>query len=413
MSVRLKYILYIASFLDIISSNLILEMTIKELTSKHVYLDNAATTRLDPIVLESMLPYMKGLYGNPSSTHPLGNIAKAGIEGVRRTITDILGGGQGHIFFTSSGTEANNWAICSTLEGNGIEHVITSPIEHVSVLEPLKVLERVGKVTCNYIALDSSGQVQYDSLIALLKKYPKALVSLMHGNNEVGNLIDLYRVGSICREYGRGAIFHTDMVQTLGNYVVNLEGLPVDICTGSAHKLHGPKGVGFVYIRDGVLLGSLLYGGVQERGLRAGTENVAGIIGLGKCLEVAYEGRDKNVAYLLALKRYMMQELGKKVSGILYNGLCAHDSNSLCTLLNIGLPIGVDQETLLLNLAIQGVFASSGSACMSGSKSWSHVLAELGIKEDRAVVRFSFSKYNSRKEIDYAVDRLATICKGQ
>jgi len=381
-------------------------MNIKK--SKQVYLDNAATTQLDPKVLEAMLPYMQEQYGNPSSTHSLGNRAKTAIEDVRRAIMDRLGTSKGNIFFTSSGTEANNWAIAGTVERHAIQHVITSPIEHESVLQCIKRLVHTRNTTCSYVDLDKLGQIKYDSLITLLEKYPKALVSLMHANNEIGNLTDLYHIGSICKKYR--AIFHTDTVQTLGNYLLDLKNLPIDICTGSAHKLHGPKGVGFIYVNNNVQLNALLYGGMQERGLRAGTENVAGIVGLGKALEIAMENRSEHFSYLQNLKSYMIKKLQKAIPSIKFHGLCNHSSKSLCNLLNIGLPLqGLDSETLMFKLTIQGISASKGSACMSGTSTRSHVLDAINIPQESAVIRFSFSKYTTHHDIDYTVKRLSTI----
>lgn len=376
--------------------------------NKQVYLDNAATTRLDPNVLEAMLPYMQELYGNPSSTYLLGNTAKTAIEEVRRSIMDRLGASEGDVFFTSSGTEANNWAIAGTVEAHAIQHVITSPIEHESVLQPIQKLVQRGIVTCSYVGLDALGQLEYNSLIALLEKYPKSLVSLMHGNNEIGNLTDLYRVGSICKKYG--AIFHTDIVQTLGNYFFCLKDAPIDICTGSAHKLHGPKGVGFIYVNPYVRLSALLHGGMQERGLRAGTENVAGIVGLGRALEIATKNRSDHFAYLQNIKFYMIQELQNDIPTIKFHGLCNNSSKSLCSLLNIGLPLqNLDNEMLIFKLSIQGISASRGSACMSGTSTRSHVLDAINIPEENAVIRFSFSKYTTYEDIDYAVKELFYI----
>lgn len=381
------------------------------MNKKEVYLDNAATTRMDDSVLEAMLPYMRGSYGNPSATYGLGNEAKTAIEEVRRGIMDGLGAEEGNVFFTSSGTEANNWAIIGALESYGIEHIITSPIEHESVLQCIDKLVKAGRISCSYVALNELGEINYPSLIALLEQHPGALVSLMHANNELGNLIDLHYIGSLCKVYK--AIFHTDMVQSVGYYPIKLKELPVDICTASAHKFHGPKGVGFVYTRSGIRLNALLYGGMQERGLRAGTEHVAGIVGLGKALALATTHRDRHYAYLQKLKSYMIERLQKEIPSIRFHGLCTDHAKSLVNLLNIGLPVqGLDSETLLFKLAIEGISASRGSACMSGVSMRSHVLEAINIPKERSVVRFSMSKHTTVEEIDYTVQKLSTtLCK--
>ena len=331
---------------------------------RQVYLDNAATTRLDPAVLECMLPYMRERYGNPSSTHSLGVTARAGVEDARRIVAEILGVSPGNIFFTSGGTEANNWAIIGMLMVDGMKHVITSLLEHVSVLHPVQALAQQGRIEVSYVPVKDNGELDYNALTSLLQRHPKSLVSLMHGNNEIGNMSDLYVIGALCREYG--ALFHTDMVQTLGYHAIDLSKLPVDVCSGSAHKLHGPKGVGLIYVRDRALVEPFLRGGMQERGFRAGTENVAGIVGFAKALMIASNGRKYCVDYLERLKKHMIDRLQVVVPAAVYHGLCGDLTKSLCTILSVGLPSLVDRETLLLNLSMGGVLASGSSACVSG-----------------------------------------------
>ncbi|MEM7174180.1 MAG: cysteine desulfurase family protein [Bacteroidota bacterium] len=378
---------------------------------REVYLDNAATTRLAPEVLEAMLPYMKDWYGNPSSTYTLGNASKTAIEEVRRSVIACLGATrESNVFFTSSGTEANNWAITGAVEGHDIRHVITSPLEHESVLQCIKKLVSLKKITASYVEVNQQGQLQYHSLIALLEKHPKSLVSLMHGNNEIGNLTDLNTIGNICKKYQ--AIFHTDMVQTLTYCEINLAKCPVDLCTGSAHKLHGPKGIGFIYMQPNIRLKPLLYGGMQERGLRAGTENVAGIVGLGKALEIATYNKDKHRAHLQKLKAHMIQNLKKAIPNIQFHGLSQDPNHSLCNLLNIGLSLqNIDSEMLVFKLSIQGISASRGSACMSGTSLRSHVLEAIKLPKNRTAIRFSLSKYSTYEDIDYTVKRLSAIMK--
>ncbi len=377
-------------------------------TLRHVYLDNASTTQVAPEVLEAMLPYWREVYANPSSPHAWGNQARTAVEQARRTISHLLHAPPGTLFFTSGGTEANNWALQGAVTAHHLKHVITAQVEHMSVLQPLRALEGRGLVRCHYVALDAQGGIRYEDLERLLGRYPGALVSLMHGNNELGNLTDVVRVGSLCRAHG--ALLHCDMVQTLGHQQIALGQLPVDLASFSAHKLHGPKGIGLLYVRAGVAIAPLLHGGMQERGLRGATEHVAGIIGFAKALALASQGRATQQQTLAKLKGRLVSGLQEAIPGVTFYGQCAAPGQSLPHLVSVGLPQQVDQETLMLQLVLRGIAASSGSACMSGTTARSHVLEALGAAP-RAVVRLSMSPYNTEEEMDYVIAQLAALCK--
>ena len=372
-----------------------------------VYLDNAATTSLDPEVLVAMLPYMDKLYGNPSSLHAYGRIAKVAIEKARRSIADLLSVSPAEIFFTSGGTEGNNLAIRGAIESQSIQHIITSPIEHLSVLEPIQKLTASYKIPLHYIQLDAKGRLNYVHLEELLQGRSNVLVSLMHGNNEIGNLNDLSKIGEICHKYN--AIFHTDAVQTAGHYLLNLSQLPVDILVGSAHKFHGPKGIGFIYIRNQLAIAPQIIGGSQERTMRAGTENIAGVVGLGQALCIAHKNRNANKKHIENLKKQMIDSLQASILGIDFYGNSADLEESIYTLLSIKLPTFVENDMLLFNLDIHNIAASSGSACTSGTQKISHVIQALYPTQKQSVLRFSFSKYNTATEIAYVVNKLVEI----
>jgi cysteine desulfurase len=374
-----------------------------------VYLDNAATTRLDPEVLQAMIPVMEEHFGNPSSIHAYGRSARSMIERARKSVARILNAAPAEIFFTSGGTEADNTAIRSTIETLGIKHAITSKVEHHAVLHTLEHLQKTGVIALSFVHLDSNGSVDFNHLEELLKAFPKSLVSLMHGNNEIGNILDLERAGDLCEAYG--AIFHCDTVQTIGHYRHNLQTLKPHFIVGAAHKFHGPKGVGFLYVRPGLKIHPFLHGGAQERNMRGGTENVYGIVGLAKALEIAYRDMDTHRTHILSLKQRMMNGLCEAISGIEFNGLSADLNNSLYTVLNVSLPPSDISDMLLFNLDIAGISVSGGSACSSGTDIGSHVLNELEIDPARANVRFSFGKYNTLEEVDYTIATLADLYK--
>ena len=371
-----------------------------------IYLDNAATTKLDTDVLNAMLPLLTEDYGNPSSIHAFGRKTRSSIENARKMVAKLLGVSPAEIFFTSGGTEADNMAIVQTIASYGIKHVISSEIEHHAVEHTIKVLEKEGKVTVSWVKVDQKGNVDLNHLEQLLQSHPKSLVSLMHANNELGTLLPIKEVGEICEKYG--AIFHSDTVQTMGHYVFNLRDIKVHFVTCAAHKFHGPKGVGFLYINHDVKVGPFIHGGAQERNMRGGTENVAGIVGLAKALEICYKEMEQHQKHISGLKEYMKDMLLKQIPGMEFNGETNYDS-SLYTVLNCRFPHHADAEMLLFNLDIAGVAASGGSACSSGSNQGSHVLKGIGIDMTRPSVRFSFSKYNTKEEINFVVNKLSEM----
>jgi len=372
-----------------------------------VYLDNAATTALDEEVFEAMKPYMLEHFGNPSSTHSHGRLVRAGIEKARKQVADLLNTTPGEIFFTSGGTEADNAIINCSIDTYELKHAITSRIEHHAVGHTLENLEKLGKVKLSYVDIDANGNVNYDHLRALLANNPQSLVSLMHANNEIGNITDIERVGIMCREYK--AIFHSDTVQTMGHYQHNLSELPLNAATGAGHKFHGPKGAGFMYIDKRNRIHPFIHGGAQERSMRGGTENVYGIIGTAKALEVAYRDMESHHNYIQGLKDRMIAKLQQAIPEIQFNGDSADPEKSLYTVLNVCLPVSEDNDMLLFNMDINGISASGGSACSSGASKGSHVLAELDRDANRGAIRFSFSKYNTAEEIDYAAEKLASF----
>ena len=370
-----------------------------------VYLDNAATTPIDPEVIKVMVPMLQNQYGNPSSIHSYGREVKAAVEAARKTVARLIHASPAEIFFTSGGTEANNMAIRCTIRDLGIEHAITSPIEHHAVLHTLEELEKLGRVKLSQVRLDSKGRVDLVHLEELLKGNGRTLVSLMHANNELGNLLPLKKVSELCRKYN--AIFHTDTVQTMGHYAFNVQEVPVHFLTCAAHKFHGPKGVGFLYVNSDVKIHPLIYGGAQERNMRGGTENVYGIVGLAKALEIAHEDMTGHQQYIQGLKTYMTEKLKEHVPGIEFNGDTL--GHSLYTVLNVSFPPGDLGETVLFNLDMAGIACSGGSACSSGSNTGSHVLTALGVNPDRPSVRFSFSKFNTKEEIDFVVEKVKEL----
>lgn len=372
-----------------------------------VYLDNAATTPLDPLVLEAMLPYLREHYGNPSSVHAHGRATRSAIEQARKQVAELLGVTPGEICFTSGGTEADNAAIRGSIEGLALEHAITSPLEHHAVLHPLQELARRGRITLSYVATDEQGRVDLNHLEELLRTYDRSFVSLMHGNNEIGNITDIAQVGERCAAYD--AVFHSDTVQTLAHYPFGLREAKVHSVAGAAHKFHGPKGVGLLYVSRAHQVGPLLWGGSQERGKRGGTENLYGIVGLAKALELAYARLDEHRQHVRSLKRRMIAQLRERVPGVRFNGQSAELDHSLYTVLNVSLPPTEASGMLLFNLDLHGISASGGSACASGATQGSHVLQALPVDPQRGTVRFSFSHLNTPEEIDYTVDKIAAL----
>jgi len=372
---------------------------------RKVYLDNAATTPLDPEVLDAMLPYMREHHGNPSAIHSYGRTTRAAVEQARRTIASLLNCAPGEIIFTSGGTEADNMAIFGSVHDLGVEHVITSPIEHHAVEHTALAVEAGGKARAHWVRLDEQGRADLGHLEQLIKACPKALVSLMHANNEIGTRTDLQAVGTLARKHG--ALFHSDTVQTMGHYRFDLGRLPVDFITCAAHKFHGPKGVGFLYMRSDATLKPMILGGAQERNMRAGTENVYGIVGLAKAMEVAYRDLDAHITHVSGLKKRMKERLQELIPGLVINGDPGDDA--LYTVLSVFLPEDGRSEMLIYNLDIEGIACSGGSACSSGSNKGSHVIGHLYPGRDGANVRFSFSKFTTREDVDRAVDVVARV----
>ena len=370
-----------------------------------IYLDNAATTPLDQEVLDAMLPVMKEQFGNPSSIHGFGRQTRALIENARKAVAKLLNASPSEIFFTSGGTEADNMAICCTISDLGLKHAITSRIEHHAVIHTLEALEKAGKIKLSFVNLTKNGHVDLNHLEELLKTNDRTLVSLMHANNEIGNLLPIKQVGEICKKYN--AIFHSDTVQTMGHYEINLQDINIHFVTCAAHKFHGPKGVGFIYINSATKISPFIHGGSQERNMRGGTENLYGIVGLAKALEIAHRDMKEHQQHIQGLKTYMIEQLKKNISGIEFNGDA--EKNSLYTVLNVLFPPSENAEMLLFNLDISGIAASGGSACTSGSNQGSHVLKNIKSDMNRPSVRFSFSKYNKKEEIDYCVLKLKEL----
>ncbi|HTF17765.1 MAG TPA: cysteine desulfurase family protein [Chryseolinea sp.] len=374
-----------------------------------VYFDNAATTPLDPEVFEAMKPYLLEDFGNPSSTHAHGRKVRSALESARKKMAELLHCTPGEIIFTSGGTEADNTILNGAIDTYGIKTVISSPLEHHAVEQTLHRLSARNKIHLLHVKLDEKGHVDYEHLESLLRKHENTLVSLMHANNEIGNLLDIQRVADMANAYG--AYFHSDTVQTIGHYRHDLTRLKVHGLAAAAHKFHGPKGVGFMFIRKDKKLQPLVHGGAQERNMRGGTENVYGIIGLAKALEIAYRDMEEHVRVVGGLKQYMIEKLREQIPGIDFHGDSAHPDRSLYTVLNVCLPESDDNDMILFNLDLQGISVSGGSACSSGAVSGSHVLATLYPGSKRGAVRFSFSKYNTREEIDYAVGKLVELSK--
>ena len=373
----------------------------------NIYLDNAATTPLDPLVLEAMQPFLTHYFGNPSSIHADGRTVRAAIETARKTIAEILSVTPAEIVFTSGGTEADNTFITGAVDAHERASIITSKIEHPAVLQTIASLEKSKNIQVSYVELNSQGHVDLNHLEELLSKQPKALITLMHANNEIGNITDLAKVSDISQDFG--AIFHSDTVQTIGHLNLNLSTLKLNGLSASAHKLHGPKGVGFMYVRKGTKIPQYIKGGSQERSHRGGTENVYGIIGMAKALEIATANLQNDIEHISALKKQMIEKLTDAIPGLTCNGNSANFDKSLYTILSLSTPPSANNEMILFNLDLKGISASGGSACASGSTVGSHVLSELNTDSARQTIRFSFSRLNTRAEINEAADKLIEI----
>lgn len=372
-----------------------------------IYFDNAATTRLDPEVLEAMLPYLTNHFGNPSSIYSYGRETRLAIENARKSVARILGVHPRNIFFTSGGTESNNTAIAASIRDLGCNHIITSPIEHHAVLHTVEHYCDCNKISHSFVQLTDTGAIDYADLEKQLKEQTaagkKCLVSLMHANNEIGVLLSIKKVGEMCKTYD--AIFHSDCVQTVGHYPIDLSKLHVHFISAASHKFHGPKGVGVLFVSDDVQIKPFIYGGGQERNMRAGTENVYGIVGFAKALEIAMRDYEKESAYLKDLKNYMKQRLQQAIPGVGFNDC----PESLYTVLSVCFPKTEKSEFLLMSLDMANICVSGGSACSSGASIGSHVIHAIHKDEDCTTIRFSFSKYNTKEEVDIVVEKLQEL----
>lgn len=375
---------------------------------KKVYFDSAATTSVSENVVKAMTSCLINDYGNPSSTHSFGRSAKSLIEQARKNIAKQLKVSASEIIFTSGGTEADNFVLNSAVRDLGVKRIITSKIEHHAIGHSAEALQGCFDTVVDYVETDENGSVVLSSLEELLQEDKgETLVSLMHVNNELGNILDIEKTSEICQKYN--ALFHSDTVQSIGHYDVDLSKVKVDFCAVSAHKFHGPKGVGFVFMRKNTGLNSLIFGGGQERGFRAGTESVHNIVGLDVAFKDVYLNLEKDSAYIKGLKKYFIEEVKKAIPSVKFNGLSGDMDKSTYTLVNMLLPVTAQKALIVLfQLDLKGIACSKGSACQSGSSKGSHVLSEILKGDDmmKPSLRFSFSKYNTKEEIDYVIDVL-------
>ena len=375
-----------------------------------IYLDNAATTQVRDEVIDTITSVLKTNYGNASSTHGFGRSSKSIIESCRKRIASHFNALASEIVFTSGGTEADNLVLQSAVKDLKVTHIITSKIEHHAVLHTVEQLEKDYKIKVSYVSILSDGTIDYDSLKDLLESTEKTLVSLMHINNEIGTILELKKVADLCKS--KDALFHSDSVQSVGHYHLDLQTTPIDFLAASAHKFHGPKGIGFVYIRKNSGLKPLIHGGTQERGVRAGTESIHDIVGLDTSLAIAYENLEAEMIHIKALKLYFIEQLKKTIVGVKFNGCCSDSEKSTYTLVNVCLPVSeVNAPMFLFQLDLKGIACSKGSACQSGSDKGSHVLTQILSQDDlkKPSIRFSFSIYNTKEEIDTVVQTLQAL----
>jgi cysteine desulfurase len=374
--------------------------------SERIYFDNAATTSLDPKVLEAMMPFLSEKFGNPSSIYSYGRETRLAIEMARKSVAKIINAHPAEIFFTSGGTESSNTAIFSAVRDLGCTHIITSPIEHHATLHTVEYLKNRGEANLSYVQLLPNGHIDMEDLEHLLAaSEDKTLVTLMHANNEIGNITDIQAVGELCKLYN--AIFHSDTVQTIGHFPFDLRNTAVHFITGAGHKFHGPKGTGLLYVNENVKIHPLIHGGGQERNMRAGTENIYGIVGFAKALEIATAEYEQESALIKSIKLYMMEQLKKKIKGVSFNG----DPIGRClyTVLSVSFPKTEKSEMILFNMDINNICASGGSACTSGADQGSHVIRAINNNPNQVTVRFSFSKYNTKEEVDVVVEKLKEL----
>lgn len=375
---------------------------------QRIYFDNAATTPLDAEVLDAMMPYLTTHFGNPSSIYSYGRETRLAVENARKTVAKILGANPGEIFFTSGGTESTNTAVCAAINDLGCERIITSPLEHHATLHTVEHLHKQKGIDLQFVKVSPDGHIDLNDLEKLLSaSNKKTLVTLMHANNEIGNITDIHAVGELCKKYN--AVFHSDTVQTVGHFPFNLHATPVDFINGAGHKFHGPKGIGIIYISEKNKISPFIQGGSQERNMRAGTENIYGIVGFAKALELATKNYEADKTYICGLKNYMLQQLQNNIEGVSFNGDYA--GNSLYTVLSANFPKNEKSELILFNLDINNICASGGSACTSGANVSSHVISAINPNADIdfVTVRFSFSRHNTKEEIDTVVNKLKEI----
>ena len=373
-----------------------------------IYFDNAATTQIDLKVIEQMQSVMSDNFGNPNSTHSYGRSSRTLIEKTRKTIANQFNASTSEIYFTSCGTESDNMVLISAVRDLNVKTIITSKVEHKAVLNVVKYLEETESIDLKYVNVSNDGLIDYNHLQTLLKKCSnKCLVSLMHINNEIGSKLDLNLVGNLCKD--NNALFHSDTVQSIGKYEFDLSKLNIDFIVGSAHKFHGPKGIGFVYINKNLKLNPFVIGGDQERGMRAGTESVHNISGMELAFINSYTNIQENNNHISSLKSTFIKKIKKDIPEIKFNGSCDDDLLSSFSILNICLPIPKEKSILLdFNLDMKGIACSRGSACQSGSITGSHVLNSILSDEDlnKPSLRFSFSKYNNNKEVEKVINVL-------
>ena len=372
---------------------------------KRIYFDHAATTPVDPQVAEVMKEAMLQYTGNPSSIHNEGRSARAAIEQARKTVAEYLGASIGEIFFTSGGTESNNMALKCAVRDLGIERVISSPLEHHAVLHVLDRLSAAGEVEVEHVQLDDRGRVDMADLEQRLQSGDKkTMVSLMYANNEIGTMIDLQAVGELCQAHS--ALFHSDTVQTIGYFPIDLSKTYVSFLTGAGHKFHGPKGVGFIYINGDNLIQPYIDGGAQERNMRGGTENIYGILGLAKALELSHEQMEERRRAITEVRDYLKGRLQASFDDLTFNG---DADGGHYKVLSVAFPPSDKADMLLLNLDIAGISVSGGSACSSGADAGSHVISALKGDSPRKTIRFSFSHHNTKAEADEVVAKLEDI----
>ncbi len=373
---------------------------------ERIYLDNAATTSMDPAVLEAMMPYLTAKFGNPSSIYSYGRESRMAIENARKLVAKTLNAHPAEIFFTSGGTESSNTAITAAVRNLGCKHIISSVIEHHATTHTVEHMHKTGEAQLSYVKILPNGHIDIEDLEQLLStSKEKCLVTLMHANNEIGNILDINAVGELCKKYN--AIFHSDTVQTVGHYPFDLKNTPVHFVTGAGHKFHGPKGVGILYINENIKISPYLHGGSQERNMRAGTENLYGIVGFAKALEIATNEYEKASTYIRELKVYMMNQLKIHIPAVSFNGDPL--GNCLYAVLSVSFPKTEKSEMILFNMDINNICASGGSACTSGADQGSHVIRAINNNPNQVTVRFSFCKHNTKEEIDLVINKLAEL----